>query len=66
MATIKIFQHFMELSLRRLHAELDNAADDLIGARLIACIQISWFCCRSEGSHDNSAWVRKQAQALPV
>ncbi len=66
MPALEVLQHIRQLARRGGRIELENALDDMIGARLVGGIEVARFCRRLERAHDDARWVGAQIERLPI
>jgi len=62
----EVLQHVRQLAGRSLRIELENALDDMVGARLVGGVEIAWFGRRLERPNDHARWVGAQIERLPI
>jgi hypothetical protein len=60
MTAQKILQHIGQLGFGRLRMQRKDAADNMIGARLICRIEITWLSRGFEWPHDDARCVWPQ------
>ena len=66
MPALEVLQHVRQLACRLLRIELENALDDMVGARLVGGVEIARFGRRLERAHDDARGVGAQIERLPI
>src|SRR5882757_3171355 len=60
MPTLEVLQHVRQLDCRLLRIKLENALDDMVGARLVGRVEIARFGRRLERAHDDARGVGRR------
>ena len=66
MPALEILQHVCQLAGGGSGIELENAVDDMVGARLVGRVEVARFGRRLERAHDDARGVGAQIERLPV
>ena len=64
--TLEVLQHVRQLAGGGFRIEIENALDDMIGARLVGRIEIAGLRCRLERAYDNARRVGAQMECAPI
>ena len=63
---LEILQHVGQLAGRGLRIEIENALDDMVGARLVGRVEIARFGRRLERTHDHARGIGPQIKRPPI
>ena len=63
---LEILQHVGQLAGRGLRIEIENALDDMVGARLVGRVEIARLGRRLERTHDHARGIRPQIERPPI
>ena len=63
---LEILQHIGQLAGRGLRIEIENALDNMVGARLVGRVEIARFGRRLERTHDHARGIRPQIERPPI
>src|SRR5882672_7319658 len=63
---LEVLQHVRQLVCRLLRIEIENALDNMVGARLVGRVEIARFCRRLERAHDDARGVRTQVERVSI